>query len=55
MIVRLLSDVAFSLILVLIIHAVYINHSFVILSAIVLVSVNRIGTSLDLWLALVLV
>ena len=53
--VRLLSDIALSLFLVLIIHAVYINHSFVVLSAIALVCINRVWTSLYLWLALVIV
>ena len=51
--VLLLSDVAFSLILVLIIHAVYVNYSFVVLST--WASIDRVWTSLDLWLALIFV
>ena len=46
--VRLVSGVAFSLVFVLIIHAVYVDHSFVVLSAVARVRVNRVGPSLYL-------
>ena len=49
------SNIAFSLILVIIIHAIYVNHSFVVVSTIACACVNWVWTSLDLRLALVFV